>query len=404
MTAPSHNLSSRLDPLFARVLGRLPIGWLQLRRNPMRFLTALAGVAFATVLVLMQLGFPGALLGSIRLPYDRFAGQVLISASDMNTLKDASPLPRQRLYEALGVEGVAGAAPLLTGTIDWKQADGTIRTLDVFGIDPVRPALRDADIDRNLERLAVGDAALLDRRTRNVDPAVLEALATGREHRFEVRGRRHTLSIVGALAIGGGFSADGHLILSDQSFLRLFPGRSSAAPNHIVINLAPGADPEAVLVRLRAAIPWPDTVVRTVSAAVAADQAFQSTQRPIGVVFGFGMVIGVLVGIVIVHQILSADVADHMREYATFKAIGHRHALLIGIVLEQAVILGVLGFLPGLGISLLLYEAVALGTGLPMDMTVPRALIVFLGTILLCTLAGAFAARRLRRADPADLF
>jgi putative ABC transport system permease protein len=66
------------------------------------------------------------------------------------------------------------------------------------------------------------------------------------------------------------------------------------------------------------------------------------------VIFGFGVLIGVLVGLVIVYQVLSADVADHMREYATFKAMGYGPRFFLGIVLEEALVLGVLGFLPGL--------------------------------------------------------
>ena len=101
-----------MTALLGRLLGRLPIGWLQLVHNKARLAAALAGVAFASVLILMQLGFLGALVGSIRLPYDQMSADILISAADMNTLADGSPLPRQRMFEALSVEGVAKATPL----------------------------------------------------------------------------------------------------------------------------------------------------------------------------------------------------------------------------------------------------------------------------------------------------
>src|SRR3712207_9432272 len=104
-----------MTELLAKLLGRLPIGWLQLVHNKTRLAAAVAGVSFASVLVLMQLGFLGALVGSIRLPYDQMSADILISASDMNTLADASPLPRQRMFEALSVEGVARATPLYYG-------------------------------------------------------------------------------------------------------------------------------------------------------------------------------------------------------------------------------------------------------------------------------------------------
>jgi putative ABC transport system permease protein len=134
------------------------------------------------------------------------------------------------------------------------------------------------------------------------------------------------------------------------------------------------------------------------------DQAFQTTQRPVGLVFGFGVVIGILVGIIIVYQVLSTDVAEHLKEYATFKAIGYSQRFFLGIVFEEALILAILGFVPGFLVSFLLYTVVAAVTGLPLAMTVARAVFVLVGTLGMCALSGAIATRKLARANPADLF
>lgn len=391
-----------MTALLERLFGRLPIGWLQLTHNKTRFAAALAGVAFADILMLMQLGFLGALVGSIGLPYAQFNADVLVSGSDMNTLSDASPVPRQRMFEALAVSGVKAATPLYYGKIDWKQPDGSIRTLDVFGIDPAAVTFRNAEIDAARDAIKLSDVALIDRRTRNMPKAFFNAIDQGRPYQFEAKGR--TLTVTKAFTIGGGFSADGFLVVSDQTFLKLFPSRVAGAPNHILVTLEPGVSRAAAVARLSAVLPAYDTVARTVEEAVAKDQRFQTTQRPIGIVFGFGIVIGVLVGIVIVYQVLSTDVADHIREYATFKAIGYPQRFFLGIVFEEALVLAILGFVPGLVISLGLYVAVAAATGLPMAMTSARAVGVLLGTIAMCTLSGAVATRKLARANPADLF
>lgn len=388
--------------LLERLLGRLPLGWLQLTHSPGRFAAALAGVGFADILVLMQLGFLGALVGSIALPYEAMEADIVISASDMNTLADGSPLPRARMFEALAVPGVAAATPLYYGKLDWRQEDGTIRTLDVFGIDPGGRAFRLAAINDRLAELASGDVALLDEKTRNVPKAVFDRIRAGEPLRFEAKGR--TLAVAGLFAIGGGFSADGYLVVADQTFLRLFPQRASGAPNHILVRLEPGADRGAVTADLRRALPAYDSAPRPTAETIARDQRFQTTQRPVGLVFGFGVVIGVLVGMIIVYQVLSTDVADHIKEYATFKAIGYGQRYFLGVVFEEATILAVLGFLPGLAIAAGLYALVSAATGLPLAMTPGRAIAVLAGTILLCALSGALATRRLARANPADLF
>lgn len=391
-----------MTALLTRLIGRLPIGWLQLVHNRTRLAAAVAGVAFANILVLMQLGFYGALVTSIRLPYDQFNADIVISASDMNTLADSSPLPRQRMFEALAVPGVKSATPLYYGKIDWKQPDGTIRTLDTFGVDPSRITFRTPAINAQLDQLKLADVAIIDRRTRTVPRAVFDAIDQGRTYTFEAKGR--TLSVVATFEIGGGFSADGYLVVSDQTFLNLFPQRSAGAPNHIFVTLDPAADRAATLAALRDVLPTYDSVARTISEVVQKDQAFQTTQRPVGIVFGFGIIIGILVGIIIVYQVLSTDVADHIREYATFKAIGYPQQFFLGIVFEEALILALLGFIPGLVIALILYGIVASVTGLPLAMSAGRALAVLVGTIAMCTLSGAIATRRLARADPAELF
>ena len=388
--------------LLERVLGRLPLGWLQLTHNRGRLAAALAGVAFANILIFMQLGFLGALIESIGRPYVAMDADVIVSASDMNTLADGSPLPRQRMFEALSVPGVAAATPLYCGKIDWKQPDGTVRTLDVFGIDPGARTLRPPAVDAARDAITNMDMAVIDSGTRNVPRELFAAIGRGEPYRFEAKGR--TLTVVGTFEIGGGFSADGYLVVSDQTFLRLFPQRAAGAPNYILLRLESGADRTAVMTQLAATLPDYDSAIRTVEEAIARDQAFQTTQRPIGVVFGFGIVIGVLVGVIIVYQVLATDVADHIREYATFKAIGYRQGFFLGVVFEEAVVLAGLGFLPGLLVSVVLYAAVSAATGLPLSMTMARPPLVLVGTVLMCAVSGAIATRRLARANPADLF
>ena len=391
-----------MTAMLERLLGRLPIGWLQLTHNRTRLAAAIAGVMFANILIFMQLGFMGALVDSVALPYRSMNADIIISGSDANTLADGSPLPRQRMFEALSVPGVASATPLYFGKMDWKQPDGSIRTLDVFGIDPSVRAFNNADIDSALDLLKLSDYALIDRRTRHAPKGLFATIDGGKPYRFEVKGR--TLTVNSTFTLGGGFTTDGYLVVSDQTFMKHFPSRVAGAPNHILVRIAAGADRAQVIANLKAVLPDYDAVVRTIPEAVAKDQGFQTTQRPVGIVFGFGILIGVLVGIVIVYQVLATDVADHIREYATFKAMGYPQRFFLGIVFEEALILALLGFVPGVIISVIMYAFVASVTGLPLSMPGSRAVYVLLGTIAMCSMSGAIATRRLARANPADLY
>ena len=134
------------------------------------------------------------------------------------------------------------------------------------------------------------------------------------------------------------------------------------------------------------------------------EKDYWAGSTPIGFIFTLGIVIGFLVGLVIVYQILYADISDHLPEYATLKAMGFTDNYFLGVVLQESLILALLGFIPGVVISLGLYSLAQGATMLPIVMTVQRAITVLILTITMCTLSGAIAIRKLRAADPAEIF
>lgn len=391
-----------MSPLLTLLFGRLPIGWLQLSHNKSRLVAAIAGVAFANILVFMQLGILGALNGATVAPYRLLTADIMISSEDANTLADGSNVARTRMFQALGVPGVAAAAPLYIGNLEFKLADGTSSTLQTFGMDIAQPNLASPDIASQFDALRTENRALIDTTARGVPKTAFEGLLAGDPFAFEINGK--TMTAVGTLEMGGGFLSDGTLIVSDQTFLRFFGKRSSGAPNHILVNVKEGISVAVVLERLRKELPPESVQIHTVADAASADLSYQTTQRPTGIIFGFGVLIGILVGLVIVYQVLATDVADHLREYATFKAMGYGHPFFLGIIFEEAIVLAVFGFVPGIVVATGLYAGLSSATGLPVAMDLTRAVMVFLGTLIACTISGAIATRRLAGADPADLF
>jgi len=391
-----------MSRLLTYLFGRLPIGWLQLSHNKARLAAAVSGVAFANLLVFMQLGILGALNGSTIAPYTMLSADILVSSEDGNTLTDSGNVARTRMFQALGVPGVASAAPLYIGNLPFSMTDGTSVSLLAFGVDTSHPSFVSPVIAASLGALETENTALLDTQTRGVPETAFHGLLEGKPFSFEVNGQ--TMTAIGTLEVGGGFLADGTLVVSDQTFLRFFERRSSGAPSHILIKANDNVSLDSVVERLEAVLPAQSVKVQTLEGAARADLAFMSTERPTGIIFGFGVFIGIIVGIVIVYQVLSTDVADHLREYATFKAMGYGQPFFLGVVFEEAIVLAIFGFIPGFVVSLGLYAGLSAVTGLPVSMDASRAILVFLGTLAACTISGALATRRLAGADPADLF
>lgn len=387
--------------LLQRLFGRLPIGWLQLTHNRTRFAAALAGVAFANVLVFVQLGIMNSMGAATLRPYDFFQADIMISASDASTLTDGGNVARQWLLQALGDPDVAAGMGLFIANVPWDRGEKDI-SLTTFGVDPVKTEFLSKDIASDLNLLQVRDAAILDRMARGLAKDEAASIRPQTPLSFETQGR--TITAYATFSGGGGFGGDGYMLVSDQTFLSLFPTRSSSAPDHILLSLRPGAETDAVIKRLKTLISDPSLRTRSYRDAAQEDLRYQQTKRPTGIIFGFGVLIGVLVGIVIVYQVLSTDVADHLREYATFKAVGYGPRFFLGIVFEEALVLGIMGFIPGLVVGTTILTLMGKITTLPLGMTPSMAMTVFLGTIVFSALSGAIATRRLGAADPADLF
>ena len=109
-------------------------------------------------------------------------------------------------------------------------------------------------------------------------------------------------------------------------------------------------------------------------------------------------------GLIIVYQILFADISDHLKEYATLKAMGYANRYLVGVVLMEATILAFAGFVPGVAVCAWSFTVARRATLLPMAVDAVRAAEVLCLTLVMCWASALIAVRKLRAADPADVF
>ncbi len=388
--------------IWHRLLDRTPLGWLQLKKSKSRLLVAVAGIGFADLLMFAQLGIQAALFDSNTTLSRGIDADIIIRSAQYRDLSLADTLPRRRLYQIRDIPGVQSATPIYVATVIWKNPQTRRRTqLTLAGQNLDRPAFTFDEVNQNLDRLKPPDTFLFDRLTRGEYANVVAEVAKGKSVKTEIN--RRTIEVTGLFPLGASFSTDGTLITSSENFLRFFPERSPGQITLGLIKVNPGVDPESVLAAIKAILP-PDTIAATKQQYVDDEQAYWQKTTPIGIVFTFGTVMAFVVGTVIVFQILSTDVNEHMSEYATFKAMGYRDRYLLIIVLEQSIILASLGFIPGLALALGQYALIRNAAALPLAMTTGRLILVFSLTMVMCIVSGVIATRRLQAADPADNF
>ena len=216
---------------------------------------------------------------------------------------------------------------------------------------------------------------------------------------METEVNRRRIRVIGAIDVGISIIADGNLYMTPENFLRLFPGRSPGAVDMGLIELKAGADPQRIRNELEPYL-GSEAVILTQSELVTAEENFLRENAPIDFIFGMGAAVGFFIGFVVVYQILYTEVTNHLPQFATMKAMGFTDGYLLQVVLSQALILSVLGYVPGFFLALGLYQVATKAIQMQFTMTLGRALMVWSFTLVMCGLSAAIAVRKAQSADP----
>ncbi|MEH2139669.1 ABC transporter permease DevC [Nostoc sp.] len=381
---------------------KIPLSWLQLTREKTRLAVALAGIAFADILMFMQLGFRDALYYSNVRFHNSLQGDIVLINSQSSAVLAMRSFSQRRLYKALDLPAVQSVHPIYLDFTIWKNPiTGRPRSILIFGMNPETNIVNLPGVQENLDKLKLPDVVLFDRSSRVEYGPIAANYDQGKTVTAEVR--RRQIKVGGLFTLGASFGADGNLITSDVNFLRIFSNRQPGLIDIGLIRLKPGADAEVVTQELRKYLPK-EVNVLTKQEFIDFERNYWANSTAIGFIFTLGTVMGFIVGTVIVYQILYTEVADHLAEYATLKAIGYTQNYLLMVILQEALLLAVLGYFPGIVFSLFMYSSARDATLLPVFMSFDRAVMVLILTMLMCIISGAIAVRKLRSADPADIF
>jgi putative ABC transport system permease protein len=377
-----------------------PLAWAQLSHQKVRLAVAMGGIAFANVLVFMQLGFLALFSnGSTALPKSMKGDLFLLNPT--NEFLGANGFDRIRLYQADAIQGVASSTPVYIRTASWAYSE-EYKSFQarIFAFNSSQVVFDIPEVNQQRDQLKLPKSVLFDRLAKPSLGQIPQLFAAKSNVTALIDNQR--ISVVGMFNLGNSFFlGEGNLIMSETNYAALFGEDSLNKVSIGVITLEPGADPNAVKAGIDKYIPGVKAFTR--AELIAKELKFQESTA-VGPIFGFAAIMGVVVGIVIVYQVLYADVNDHLAEYGTLKAMGYSDMALLQVIFQEAVILGALGFVPGFTLSLGMYAFLGPLTRLELAMTPDLALTVFVLTIFMCITSAAIASGKLRSADPADVF
>jgi len=382
----------------------IPLAWRQLVVEKKRFAAAVAGITVAVAMMLFQVGLKSALFAQVVAPIKQMRADVVIISSQFEYLGSSHDFPRERLYSAQGYDpGVVGFTSLYLSSLPFKNPDtGRARDIFILAFDPTEQPFSNPEIIAQQDKLKIEGVVLFDRLSR-ADYGPVESLLAANNGVVDSEVVDRHVQIEGLFSMGVTFAADGNLIMGRETFLKLSPGARADQISLGLITLKPGADAAAVAKKLDQRLP-DDVSVLSYDQFIEKEERYWAERTPIGFVITASMLVSLMVGAVIVYQILYTDVTDHLPEYATLKSIGFTDGYFIRLVLQESVILSVFGFVPGLGMAAGLYWATRIYGHMPAYLTMGNVALVFALSLGMCLLAGALATRKLRRANPADIF
>ena len=393
-----------------------PLAWKNLTHDRRRLMTAIAGIGFAVMLMFMQLGFLFGLLDSTVKLIEEMDADLIVAHRLKYAMPSQQRLELREVYRARSLDFVSECMPVYI-----ENYQGILRidpdhasTLEGKVGKPIRVIACDAD-SRIFRFGSIGslhpsildpDAALFDQKSKRKyqvrrpcgDPVVEPGTRLG----------TMPLRLVGEFSLGSDFANDGNIMMTDRNFAKFFPYRNLGADpldliDLAVVRLKSGVDATIARKKLQERLSS-DALVYTKGEFSAREKRFWRGSTPIGFIFSLGAALGFVVGIIICYQIISADISDHLAEFATLKAIGYRNSFFVWLILAESFYLCCFGFVPGWIVSWLLYEYLASLTGLSMIMTPVKVIVVYIASLAMCIVSGCIAMRRLFSADPASLF
>jgi putative ABC transport system permease protein len=396
-----------------------------------RFLVAQAGIMFAVSLVTIQTGILNGFTRSTGILIDRSQADIWVASKDMVYLELTLPMPAGNLNEALKIPGVDRAEPLLLGGGIWRNREGKLSTTRIFGFDPGGQLFKAFEVtEGSLEALKQPYSIMVDRAnlknlniekvgdTANIGSLSAKVVGMTQGSQSIASGNFLFTSIENTKAYVTGnrtsnlncrMEADQFLCTNVYEQAPTNPQAVTPTPltatdpiSYILVRAKPGQDLEALKRQLEATLP--DTQAYTRAEMAELTRSYWLRRTGVGFILGLGATVGFIVGVVIVGQILYSSVSDHLKEFATLKAMGVSDRVLYSIIIEQSLWMAILGYIPSMALCLGLGAWTFATQGVTILITPLMATGVLGITIFMCVGSALFAIQKVTHVDPAVVF
>jgi putative ABC transport system permease protein len=359
----------------------------------LRLIATVIGIVFSIVLVTVQMGLYVSFERMVTVIIDNARADIWIVPRGTKSFEDSAGLEDRERFRALSVAGVASAVPVVTGYAQWRTPSGEATPIIVVSSDPRTEGLHPWNIvEGDLASLAIPGAVAIDR-------SYFDRLETNRVGQHAEIGD----SRVQVLVITNGirsFTTTPYVFTSiDRA--RAYTGIAASKASFYLIRVTPGADAVQVRDRLRARLG--DVEVLTTAEFRDRSANFWLFGTGAGAALFAGALLGLIVGTVIVAQTLYSSTKDHLNEFATLRAIGSSGKYIHKVIIFQALMSALIGFVIAATVGWIVVVATA-DTALPVVITPLMTAILLILTVAMCVISAVAAIMKVTRIDPAMVF
>jgi putative ABC transport system permease protein len=364
-----------------------------LLHDRLRFIATVVGIVFSIVLVTVQLGLYLGFGRMVTTMIDHTSADLWIMPIGTKCFEDPSLLDERKRFQALSINGVTQAIPVVIGYADWRVPGGGTTPVFIVGSDLRAGGLLPWNVvEGSVDDLAIPGAVAVDRSYFDrLGVRGIGASAEIRDQKVEVR----------AVTRGIRSFTTTPYVFTPLDRARSYTGLSPNKATYFLVRVAPGANVEGVRDRLRTNLS--DVEVLTTAEFRERSRSFWLFDTGAGAALFAGALLGMIVGTVIVAQTLYSSTKDHLNEFATLRAIGSSGIYIHKVIICQALINAVVGFCLAAGIGLIVVQATS-DSALPIVMTPGLTVVLFALTVAMCVISAIAAIVQVTRIDPAMVF
>jgi len=370
-----------------------PLARRNLFHDKIRLTVTLTGIVFAVVLIVVELGLFVGFTSTTSGLIDHSNVDLWVTSKHVPYIELGAPFSERKLYQVKGVPGVQEAQKFITHWTQWQRPDGRQESVQIVGINPDSMMGRPWNlVQGSVEDLKTPNAIF-------VDELYKEKLGVTRVGEvFEVNHRR--ARVMGFTKGIRAFTTSPYIFTSFKN-AQDYAAMPADQTVYVQVKVAPGTDVREVQRLIGERVKDVDVVTNHEFSRMT--QVYWMFTTGAGVAVLLAAALGLVVGFVVVAQTIYATTMDHLKEFGTLKAMGAPNRYIYKVILTQAALSAVMGYVLGMFVSMFVVRASQSG-GAAILMPWQMAIGMFFITLLMCMGAAIVSINKVTRLDPAMVF